>query len=162
MRVPLFAHKNLNVLHLAVKQQICYNCPSTLFGLFCPLSPSCDSLWVFLPLSVNVRAFLFLSCSWSSLLSIPPTYPPVCLSIHHRLIHHPVQLRPGPNLASGPYLCTVSRTWQLTVSQVLFFIGWLCCCLTFLAVRRALAVDFLPHHSSVCDTKSSNDSCIVI
>lgn len=68
--------------------------------------------------------------------------PSSCPSIHHQLIHYPVQLRPGPNLASRPYLCTVSCTWRLTVMQVLFFMRWLRCCLTFLAVRGALAVDF--------------------
>lgn len=80
--------------------------------------------------------------------SLPHNLLSVYPSIHHHLIHHPLQLSPGPNLASGPYLCTVSRTWQLTVLQVLFFMGWLCCCLMFLAVRGALAVGFCPHHLS--------------
>lgn len=96
----------------------------------------------FLGLYMWMSVLLFVSCSWSFLLSISPTYPPVCPSIYHQLIHYPVQLRSGPNLASRPYLCTVSCTWQLTVLRILFFIRWLCCCLTFLAVRGALAVDF--------------------
>lgn len=86
-----------------------------------------------------MSVFLFVACSWSSSLS-SPTYPPVYPSIHQQLMHYPVQLRPGPNLASRPYLCTVSYAWRLTVMQVLFFISWLCCCLTFLALRGALVL----------------------
>lgn len=112
------------------------------------LSP-CLCLSVSLFRCTCMSILLFVSCSWSSSLSYSPTYSPVCPSIHHQLMHYPVQLRLGPNLASRPYLCTVSCTWRLTVMQVLFFMRWLCCCLMFLALRGALAVDFT-HVSCQC------------
>lgn len=159
----VFVHwKKLPVRNDVLKQQSIIS--------VCPLSPSSSaslcfclavSVCMFLFLYMWMSIFLFVSCSWSPSLSFSHSHPPVCPSIHHQLMHYPVQLKSGPNLASGPYLCTVSRTWRLTVMQVLFFIRWLCCSLTFLALRGALAVDlFLSHRPSVCDTQSSNDSNI--
>lgn len=123
-------HKHLNCHSLCLSVHQPFICLSFFLSVwFSFFMCECPSFYLCLTLD--------LLCSPS----LPHTLLSVHPSIHHQL-HYPVQLRPGPNLASRPYLCTVCCTWRLTVMQVLFFTRRLCCCLTFLAVRGALAVDF--------------------
>lgn len=72
---------------------------------FIPLSglEGLASLFFMLCVIVCILVLIFFALHLAHLALLPS--PP---SIHHHFIHKQLQLKPSPNLASRPYLCTDS------------------------------------------------------